>query len=706
MAFNVKYRCEFDTILNRSVRVDIEQDGTFTVQNLTAFGESPLYIEYPNAEFDKLTGIRESKVKLSILGGDELGITASDFLTTSDNQYKIKIYIDNTLEWIGWMDNDQLSEPFKDTLYEIVLSATDGISLLKNIPLVNLSDEQIWGIDRVKNFINFCFDKTELGLNWWSFINMYPVLESGGSLFDVDQRGVNADFDAFYYANITSFTFLTGPRTFEDCYTVLSKIMEAFCCTLFQARGKWYIIQLNDRIAGDLDGTERDATGAAVGTATNQNFSIPIGLYQTQKLADQDALIGWEKAFKQAKILYEFEMPPVFFRNWDLQDGTINIPLSTTSRQVYNILNWTEVVSDTYVGVEINSLTGQEFGRYMLQYPVVPYSDNTVQPSARTTNYWVSLGDKINFSYSTREKNSGFVNTSQFNYVILTDGVSTYYLDDDGKWYTTIKAIGYSWGLSEDRRIWKAFNIETEECPIAGNISVQFTAIGNSRTASNEVHYKDLFFDIITSYDKRYGLSRFDKRYGLKGYEHSESQSSILKNNYDNQIYISSTDNISVQGAITNNNYATFAGFKYYSDAKEDLLPFYRYINRVYWRGVYRNYQRLESTVFNLYSTRLLSLLNTVTFDEIPDKEFMITTMNSDIRNERSDIRFVELRDTSTTNDFDQIGTELFKFIVDKEEIFNEIKEDKRPIDWRLGPFGAIAQLIIRGKRRRFNNYG
>lgn len=139
MAFNVKYRCEFDTILGRSVRVDIEQDGTFTIQNLIAAGESPLFIEYANAEFDKLTGIRESKVRLAVLGGGSSGISASDFLTTSDTQCKLKIYIDDTLEWVGWMDNDQLSEPFRDTYYEITLSATDGISLLKNIELSDLT---------------------------------------------------------------------------------------------------------------------------------------------------------------------------------------------------------------------------------------------------------------------------------------------------------------------------------------------------------------------------------------------------------------------------------------------------------------------------------------------------------------------------------------------------------------------------------------
>jgi hypothetical protein len=694
MAFNVKYRCEFDTILGRSVKVDIEQDGTFTITKLTAFGESPLFIEYPNAEFDKLAGIRESRLRFTILGGDSAGVEALDFVTTSDTQYKIKVYIEDTLEWVGWLDNDKLFQPFQDGNYEITLSANDGLALLKNIELADLSDNQVWDIKQAKEFINYCLDKTELGLNWWSFINMYPILVSGGSVFDVSQRGVDPDLDAFYFSNFTSFTFITGPRTFEDSYTVLSKIMEAFACTLFQARGKWYILHLNDRIAGDLDGSERDATGAALGIASNQSFSFDTGILENFKFANEDAVISWEKLYKSAKLLFEFKDPPVFFRNWDLQDGVINIPLSTTARSVYDISNWTETVGNSYIGVETNTVTGAEQLRYLLQFPVVTYSDSTVQPAVKTNNYWISEGDKVLFSYLTREKNTGFVNTAQFNYIILTDGSSTYYLDDDGKWYTAIKAIGYSWGASENRQAWKKFSIESESVPISGNISVTLTAIGNSRTASNEVRYRDLSFSIQHKEDTR------------KGMEHGESQTGVIKNEYDNQLYLCTHDDVSVQGAITNPNHVKYEGFKYYSEDKANNVPFIKFINRVYWKALYRNFIRLEGTIFNIYDGRLLSPLNTFTNTGLPDKEFMITTMNTDIRNEFTEVRAVELRDTSSTDDFDEVGDESFRYIIDKEEVFNEIPEDKKPLDSKFGLIGTVINLISRRKKRRFNNFG
>jgi hypothetical protein len=471
--------------------------------------------------------------------------------------------------------------------------------------------------------------------------------------------------------------------------------MESFGCTLYQAQGIWCIIQTNDRIAGDLDGTGRYSTGTAHATALNQSWVVPIGLRQDTKLINADALISWERPFKEVKMLYEFKMPPVYFRNWDLLDGTLSIPLSTSAREVYDITNFTEVVGNSYIGVEMDTLTGAELLRYVLQYPVVPYTSNN--PWIRTTPYYLNKNDKIQFSYSTREKNEGFINTTQFNYVKLVDGATTYYLDNDGKWKPAIKAIGYSWRNAEDRRFWKDYYIESQAAPFSGALYIELTSIGNGRTAGNEVHYKDLSIN-ITNY--------FNEKLRVSGYEQKSDQPNVLKNVYDNQLYISNSDNIGTQGAVLKSTYGIFKGFKYYSAAKETLVPFAKYITRSYWRSVYRNCKRMEATVLNLLSSgRLLSPLNTVTFDEIPDREFMITSMRSDLRNETSEMTFVELRDTSSTDDFTELGNETFKYLNVTQEVFNEIAEDKKPLDWKFGILGVAVQLLKRRSRRRFNNY-
>jgi hypothetical protein len=398
-------------------------------------------------------------------------------------------------------------------------------------------------------------------------------------------------------------------------------------------------------------------------------------------------------------------MPPVYFRNWDLLDGTLSIPLSTTAREVYALTYWQPAtnsiqtaVNNAYVGVEYDTVTTAELLRYILFYTGTSFG--ATDPGTATTQFYVNKNDYLSISFDTREKNSGFATPQQFVFVVLKTATSDFYtMGKDGKWYLNVwKTIGANWLASRDRRFWYNVSVQSvEPFPVNGRLEIQFTGLGHSRTTSNEVHFKDCSV-IITPY--------FNEKLRVSGYEQRTHQTSTLKNVYENQLFIANSDNLSTQGAVLKSTYSPFAGFKYYSAAKETLTPFSKYVKRGYWRSVYRACKRMEATVLNLYgSGRLLSPLNTVTFDEIADREFMITTMRSDLRNETSEMTFVELRDTSTTDDFDELGNETFKYLNVTQEVFNEIAEEKKPIDWKFGILGVAVQLLRRRSRRRFNNY-
>ncbi len=697
MAYNTKYKIEFDTVKGRSIKIDIEEDAfAGSITNLTASGDMPLEISYPDGEFDKMCGIRESRLRIKVISNN---INTDDLLITSDTQYKVKVYVNNNVEWVGWLDNDYITEQFLDTTNEIELSASDGLSLIKSIELADLSDNEVWGIYKVKEFIAYALDKTELGLDYWSFINMYPV----GAL----QRGVVGDYDAFFYSNITSHTFIRGPREFDDCYTVLSKIMQAYGCTLFQARGAWYILQTNDRIAGDLDGNRRNSSGTFQQTVLNQNFSIDIGLDKVTKLINADALTSWEKEFKETVIKYSFKMPPIFFRNWDLLDGTFNAPLSTSTRQVYDLSYWEAVpaflgtwLNEGFIGVDIDTTTNAELRRYLLLYTV---ANTSTHKAVKSTDYYVNQNDVLSFSYSTREKNARFNASVQWNFVVLEASNGDFYtLGTNGAWsLNVIKRIGYGWNNTEDRRFWKEFNIEAQPFPVNGKLYVVFTSYQNPGSVNllgEQVYYKDLTVDIE---------NYFNEMLTVDGYEYKNSQVNELKNLYDNEIFLSKSDNIGTQGAILANDYTQLNNWKYYNANDNTAVNFAKYIARGYWRAMYRNFQRMEGRLYDLYQgDRLISPLNTVIFSAIDDKEFMITTLNIDVRNEEAEFTMVELRNTANNNDFTEVGTEAFTYLNVKAQNYDDIiKEPRTPIDWKYGTLGIVNSLLRRNKRRRFNNY-
>jgi hypothetical protein len=260
------------------------------------------------------------------------------------------------------------------------------------------------------------------------------------------------------------------------------------------------------------------------------------------------------------------------------------------------------------------------------------------------------------------------------------------------------RRVGVAWSNAEDRRFWKEYQIEAQPFPENGKLTIEFTSIGHSRTANNEVHYKDMSVEIRTY---------FNQMLEVDGYEYQNSQVNELKNLYDNEIFLSKSDNIGTQGAILASNYTQLNNWKYYSANDNTAVNFAKYNARGYWRAMYRNFQRMEGRLYDLYQgSRLISPLNTVEFSAILNKEFMITTLNIDVRNESAEFTMVELRNTSNNNDFTELGNEAFRYLNVKSQNYDDvIKEPRTPIDWRYGTMGVIMSLLKRNKRRRFNNY-
>jgi len=231
-------------------------------------------------------------------------------------------------------------------------------------------------------------------------------------------------------------------------------------------------------------------------------------------------------------------------------------------------------------------------------------------------------------------------------------------------------------------------------------ITVKLTAIGNSRTSSNEVHYKNLNFEIVSF------VNTFENKTVL-GFEQKGEQNAVLKTEHETQVYIQKSLDISNSGAIMTNLFGELPTWKYYSASDSTAVLLYRFMERVMFKAVYRNYSKFEGNIFNLYNdSHLITPLNTIVFDEVADKEFMITTIELDIRNEQAEFTAIEIRDTSSTDDFDKVpDVEPFRYQNTVGELFNKITEQKKPLDWKFGLLGVAVQLLIRGKRRRFNNY-
>ena len=699
MAYEVKYRLDFYTKLNRLVSVRILED-EYSGDPIRLMGsDNPLELDYGNAEFDKMTGIRESKARISFMS---IGVTVDEFLTESDTDLKVEIYFNNDVnpQWVGWVDSQNLNTKLLDTSEVIDLSASDGLNFLKETELSDFDNGQLWGVYRVKDLITYCLKKTKLDLNFTSHIDILPQ--------GADDRSVNWEFDAFYYAHLSSLTFITGPRSFDDCFTVLSKILDAFRCTLFQSVGSWQIVHEDERLYRNaVAATTRDSSfgtpGESISYGNTVGYTlgpIEIGLTKPTKLINADAVKSWARPYKYVALNYEFRMPSVLFRNWDLKDGDFVSPPSTASRLIYTVEHWTDTLhpntstgGPAYIAVEYDTTNKIETQRYL---KLDTGTDFLNEYGIQTNGFFVNKDDSLSLSYDTREKNTGFVNSGQFVYVKLVVSPSLYYtLDLDGNWYANVmRRVGYNWSAPEDRRNWKTFSITSAKFPDKGFLTIDFTSIGHSRTASNEVHYKNLSASINYA---------FSEKFNAKGHEYKVSQDLVVKNVHEQTVYISNAINSSLQGAIIDEDYNLVSLWQ--RPGEDEARPFLQHIARVYYRMVKRNFIKVEGAMFNLFKDGLLhTLLFNYSIEGIPDVLFMPTTMRTNVKNESCEFTFIEIVNTSN-NDDESVGTESFKYIDLTQEVFDPVKEDKKPIDWRFGIIGWGVQMLTRARRRKFNGY-
>lgn len=692
------------------------------VIDLIGYSETPVELNYPNGEFDKMTPIRESRMRIKVLADV---VNSEDFYITNETQYKVKLYLEGILEWVGWLDNDYITEPFLDTNVFIELSANDGLSLIKNIPLQDFNGNQIWdNVMSILDYIKYALYQTKLELDFWSFINMYPYDEF--NVYPVRQANIGStwDYDAFYYSFTKSQTFLKGPRDFDDCYEVLSKIMQAFGCSLYQARGQWFIVSFYDRILGVLGGTLRNYNGVAIDAVVNLYESdINIGLNRNVKLINADALTSIEKPFKEVVIKYSFDTPPVYFRNFDLLDGTLLT--STPTLKTYSLLNWNTLFSpiqtylssinrgtysnsSTYTKIksELDETTGGELIRYLSLNATLTGDGG----SARTTEYLINSGDVIEFGFTVRATLPIFATSACFVWVILTNGTTTAYLGNDGNWYTNPnRQVQYIWDRNEDRQFWKTRSgVTSKPAPFAGFLSIQFSGLSETNQA-HELHFRDVELNIIPNMNLAVNSS---------GYEFKSENAGNLKPQYSNEIFVSHSDNVSIMGVLTNDNSvpAPLKNWRYRSD-EDIILPFAQYVKLGYFRAMYRRFLRIEGRLYDirlLGTNSLISLFDTFKFDGIQNASFIPTTLQIDIRNESAEFTMIEFyRQPTFSGDisngpFDRsvTGTESFRYLdVKAKDYDNPIKEPKTPVDYKWGIFGIISAQIRRGKIRRLNNY-
>lgn len=243
MAYGLKYKFKFDATNGMVYEVRIlEKDfeGTAVQRPL---GSAPVIHMQENDP------IRATSVDL-VLECQSDGEYVS--LYTSDpRQYKVQIYRGTASKiWEGFIATELYSEPDIAPPYDVKVTATDGLGVLKEYQY-----ETGWGARTVREQLQqMLLVKTGLSLDLYTVSQLREYGDTAVNFLDE----VKIDMD-----------YMEG----KSCYEVLSEMLTSMRCIITQWRDSWVIIRETDVVIqsdGDVPGMESEYRGV------NDTYSLEI----------------------------------------------------------------------------------------------------------------------------------------------------------------------------------------------------------------------------------------------------------------------------------------------------------------------------------------------------------------------------------------------------------------------------------------------
>jgi len=513
-----------------------------------------------------------------------------------------------------------------------------------------------------------CLKATYIETGLFFYSRLFPVGGTNERLLD----------DTFVQAE----TYLKN-GDWMDCYTILEQINSRFNISLFQAHGTWVAVRWDElyryTTAAGVNMQYHTYSNNFVYSATsdtNDNWIFRDG---------SDMEVGVLKSVNRAnqfvRETFDYVQPESLLCNHDLQDlGPIiqeyNSGLYTIREYVLN--SWFNgpfsPYPDRFIRITIdNDVTSETFGQELDRTAVVVNSTGDSARSAKSCDIPLSEGDSLEYSFRFRTSVSQPGSVNNVFAVSITDGTTTYFVQNDGSWATTL-GFTYNTPAGSNTIDWQNVTIKSDPAPISGIVNIYLAeATPNGATPStDETLYNDLTLVV------NYLINGSGK---VIGHTHTDSQANQIKNKIDKEIFIDDVPRTSITGALY---------LESYSGLLRDLTVRWQYPSASYTfarlgqgtteESFFTNYKmrsKYEGKLLYIKQDDLMLTPLAVFKDNIFNGfRFVPGKMTIDYKNAQADLSLVELLDSA---DFEPGGAgitlEFLLFAGSKLYEFNYLYE-------------------------------
>lgn len=253
MAYGVKYSLTFSDVRGIKKRIDIlKKNYGGSVLPMVCTG-NPVMIEWKSDD-DIYSPLVGSSCTINLMVTD--AITYDQFFEFDEREYQVKIYFESSentfsLYWMGYMTNDMYSEAMTSTPYTFSIKAIDGLGTLNAfdtwMPGTDVYEATLW------EFIWHNLTNLDLGFDIW--------ISNDIRYFDQSSWK-----NVFEDVVVNKSTYFHKSYVIDSAKDVIKSILLGFNCKIFQAYGRWVIV--NSSSYGD----QRIIEGVQNGTYTGSGI--------------------------------------------------------------------------------------------------------------------------------------------------------------------------------------------------------------------------------------------------------------------------------------------------------------------------------------------------------------------------------------------------------------------------------------------------
>lgn len=538
--------------------------------------DNPITIRVVDNDEDKFTPIRSKSAEIRIHTTPNINIMT--FGAGGDNQYKVQICINQTDNIIfeGWLSINDIRQDFQPDPNVLILTATDGLGFLKDLPLTDINGNEFSGMHKISAYIAGCLAKT--GLTKTLIVEM-NVKES--------TQATNYLGHLYNTTYLDARTFEASIGEFDDCFTVLEKILGEYS-ELSQQKNEWYIRAIDEfdwqnsiQVRFNYDGT---ISSQLPEIAYDKMIGSDMTLYQLGFM-NNDAQVSLQRPYKYVKHTYNFEPPSEMpcNNNFERGDFIANMPDETIDGVTYTAKKYKMDCWDLLKGspATFNQYpTGDyyikklfdQFGTEQSRYGVITWPTNPPEALVlKSSPIRVNSGDKFELSWDIAIKENlsiGSGNLIVASILLEGDNGTYYFLDDpagvassslnfpatiggqcvwaqsNANWSVNYKLFTiYVDTNTIDNNQFRTISIgSVDKIPVSGNLYIIFHWGNDAAFASSTLHLSNVRFTYLALINGTY--------IKYTGQQYSVEQAGEYKATREKEVYLSDGPKLMFKGCL------------------------------------------------------------------------------------------------------------------------------------------------------------